>query len=71
MESSKADHSNDGIQKQVSSNDYSYTVGWSTEDQVFVARVAEFPSLAAHGETAEEALQEIRFVVAEAISIRI
>ncbi len=42
---------------------YLYSVGWSDEDDAFVARVAEFPSLAAHGETQEEALREIKNVV--------
>ena len=42
---------------------YLYTVGWSEEDNAFVARIAEFPSLAAHGATQEEALREIRDVV--------
>ena len=42
---------------------YQFAVGWSEEDEIYVARVAEFPSLAAHGENPEEALKEIRFVV--------
>lgn len=42
---------------------YLYSVGWSDEDDSFVARVAEFPSLAAHGDTQEEALREIKDVV--------
>ena len=42
---------------------YLYSVGWSDEDEAFVAKVAEFPSLAAHGETQEEALDEIKSVV--------
>ncbi|HEY0048945.1 MAG TPA: type II toxin-antitoxin system HicB family antitoxin [Pyrinomonadaceae bacterium] len=42
---------------------YLYSVGWSEEDEAFVARVAEFPSLAAHGEMQEEALREIKTVV--------
>jgi predicted RNase H-like HicB family nuclease len=42
---------------------YLYSVGWSEEDEAFVARVAEFPSLGAHGETQEEALREIKTVV--------
>ncbi|HKQ03542.1 MAG TPA: type II toxin-antitoxin system HicB family antitoxin [Blastocatellia bacterium] len=42
---------------------YLYSVGWSEPDRAFVARVAEFPSLAAHGDSPEAALQEIRFVV--------
>ena len=42
---------------------YLYSVGWSEEDEAFVARVAEFPSLAAHGETQEAAMLEIKNVV--------
>ncbi len=42
---------------------YLYSVGWSEEDEVFVARVAEFPSLAAHGDTLEDALREIKNIV--------
>lgn len=42
---------------------YLYSVGWSEKDEAFVARVAEFPSLAAHGDTQEEALREIKDVV--------
>lgn len=42
---------------------YLYSVGWSEGDEAFVARAAEFPSLAAHGETLDSALREIREVV--------
>ncbi len=42
---------------------YLYSVGWSEKDDAFIARVAEFPSLAAHGETLEEAMNEIKSVV--------
>lgn len=45
------------------SEQYLYSVGWSDADEAFVARVAELPSLAAHGETQEEALREIKAVV--------
>ncbi len=44
--------------------DYSYVVAWSDEDNAFVARVTEFPSLAAHGSSQEKALREVRSVVA-------
>ena len=44
-------------------SDYQYTVSWSEEDQAFVGRVAEFSSLAAHGDALEEALREISLVV--------
>ncbi len=43
--------------------EYSYTVAWSEEDDAFIGRVVEFPSLAAHGSTQEKALREIRSVV--------
>lgn len=43
--------------------EYSYSVVWSEEDGVFVARVTEFPSLAAHGGSQEKALREIRNVL--------
>ena len=42
---------------------YLYSVGWSEEDAAFVSHVAEFPSLAAHADTLEEALREIKTVV--------
>jgi predicted HicB family RNase H-like nuclease len=47
---------------------YLYSVGWSEEDDAFIARVAEFPSLAAHGDTQEEALGEIKEVVRSVLS---
>ncbi len=43
--------------------EYSYTVAWSDEDNAFIGRVVEFQSLAAHGNTQEKALREIRTVV--------
>ncbi len=43
--------------------DYSYIVIWSEEDKAYIGRVAEFESLAAHGETQQAALQEINQVV--------
>lgn len=41
---------------------YLYTVGWSEDDEAYVARVAEFPSLAAHGNSREAALRSIQKV---------
>jgi predicted HicB family RNase H-like nuclease len=46
---------------------YTYTVAWSAEDHAYVSRVAEFPSLAAHGDTIESALIEIRNVLGAVI----
>lgn len=46
---------------------YEYRVNWSEDDAAYVARVTEFPSLAAHGETMESALREIKFVVSSVL----
>ena len=46
---------------------YEYKVYWSTEDQAYIGKVAEFPSLAVHGDTPQDALQEIQFVVKEVV----
>ena len=46
---------------------YTYRVEWSEEDQLHIARCLEFPSLAAHGDTAEGALKEIEKVVEEVV----
>lgn len=43
--------------------DYQYSVGWSEEDRLYIGRVAEFPSLAAHGNSQAQALEEINQVV--------
>ncbi len=48
---------------QHKAEEYLFSVVWSDDDKVFVGRVVEFPSLAAHGNTMEEALKEIREVV--------
>jgi predicted HicB family RNase H-like nuclease len=49
------------------SEDYLYGVEWSDDDQAFIGRVLEFPSLAAHAKTQEAALREIRSVVGYAL----
>jgi predicted RNase H-like HicB family nuclease len=46
---------------------YTYRIEWSEEDHCHVARCLEFPSLAAHGDTIEEVLREIKYVVAESL----
>jgi predicted HicB family RNase H-like nuclease len=47
--------------------DYQYSVGWSEEDQAYIGTVAEFPSLAAHGDSFEDALKEILTVVTDVL----
>ncbi len=46
---------------------YTYRIEWSEEDQLFIARCLELSGLSAHGNTNEEALKEIKFVVSESI----
>jgi predicted HicB family RNase H-like nuclease len=52
--------------KQFETRDYVYSVVWSEEDEAYIGRVLEFPSLAAHGSTQAKALSEIRSVVQHA-----
>ena len=46
---------------------YKYHVAWEQEDEVYVARVAEWPSLAAHAGEPDAAMRALREVVAAAI----
>lgn len=46
---------------------YTFRLEWSEEDCAYIARCLEFPSLAAHGSTREEALQQIEAVVLESV----
>lgn len=52
-----------------SADKYTYRIEWSEEDGAHIGRCLEFPSLSAHGETAEKALKEIEFLVAETIRL--
>ena len=47
---------------------YTYRVEWSSEDEAYLGRCLEFPSLGAHGQTSQEALAEIESVVAESVT---
>ena len=49
------------------SDRYTYRVEWSTEDDAYLGRCLEFPSLGAHGVSAQEALAEIESVVTESV----
>jgi len=48
-------------------NKYTYRIEWSEEDQIYLARCLEFPGLSAHADANEKALQQIKYVVSEAI----
>lgn len=51
------------IEAKFKATDYQYSTGWSEYDEAYIAHVAEFPSLGAHGNTIESALAEIQKVV--------
>ena len=46
---------------------YAYFVEYDKEDDVFIAKCAEFPEITAHGKTQEKALAEVRKVILESI----
>lgn len=46
---------------------YTYRVVWSEEDQLHIARCIELSNIAAHGETAKDALVELEKVVSETL----
>ena len=46
---------------------YAYFVEYDEEDDIFLAKCAEFPGLAAHGNTQEKALAEVKKVVLESL----
>ena len=46
---------------------YSHVAEWSEDDRLYVARVAELPSLTAHGSSSQDALEALRTVVEFAI----
>ena len=49
--------------------DYHFKTFWSDEDNCFFGICIEFPSLSAFGDSEEEALAEIKFVICECIKI--
>jgi predicted RNase H-like HicB family nuclease len=49
--------------KEVSAYHYTYSVLWSEEDRAFVARVAEFSALEAHGDSRGSSLRSLKSVV--------
>lgn len=46
---------------------YSYSIEFDGDDNIYIARCAEHPSLMAHGKTQEEALKEIKVAVLGAL----
>ena len=52
---------------QVVHDHYTYREEWSAEDNAYIARCLEFPSLATHGPNPEAALLELRALVADIV----
>jgi predicted RNase H-like HicB family nuclease len=53
--------------KKINVDKYTFRIAWSEEDVCHIARCLEFPSLAAHGATIEDAFREIEHAVAQSI----
>jgi predicted RNase H-like HicB family nuclease len=49
------------------SRHYSFRIEWSEENEAFIGRCLEFPSLAAHAPTPNKALKSIEEVVEESV----
>ena len=48
--------------------EYTFTCKWSAEDGQFIAGVAEFPSVQAHGETRQKAVEAAKYVLADILA---
>jgi len=46
---------------------YTYEAMWSEEDRAFIARVREFPSLEAHGDSRGGSLRALKSVIAAVV----
>ncbi len=55
------------MKREVNVQKYTYRVEWSEEDQAFVGRVLEFPSLGAHGKDSISAHRELVKVVGSVV----
>jgi predicted RNase H-like HicB family nuclease len=51
----------------MSAAQYTYEAMWSQTDRVFIARVKEFPSLEARGDSRESSIRALRNVVAAVV----
>jgi predicted RNase H-like HicB family nuclease len=46
---------------------YTYEARWSEEDRAFIARVREFPSLEAHGDSRGGSIRALKSVIATVV----
>ena len=51
----------------MSVSQYTYEAMWSEEDRAFIARVREFPSLEAHGESRGGSIRALKSVIASVV----
>jgi predicted RNase H-like HicB family nuclease len=52
----------------MSASQYTYEAMWSKEERVFIARVKEFPSLEAHGESRGSSIRALKSVIASVLN---
>ena len=51
----------------MSAAQYTYEAMWSEEDRAFIARVKEFPSLEAHGDSRGGSIRALKSVIAAVV----
>lgn len=51
----------------MNASQYTYESMWSQEDRAFVARVKEFPSLEAHGDSRGSSIRALKSVIASVV----
>lgn len=51
----------------MSASQYTYEATWSEEDRAFIARVKEFPSLEAHGDSRGGSIRALKSVIAAVV----
>jgi predicted RNase H-like HicB family nuclease len=56
------------LNMQATHDHYTYRQEWSSEDDAYIARCLEFPSLATHGPSPEAALSELRMLVTDIVT---
>jgi predicted RNase H-like HicB family nuclease len=53
--------------QEMNAAQYTYEAMWSEEDRAFIARVREFPSLEAHGDSRGGSIRALRSVIATVV----
>jgi predicted RNase H-like HicB family nuclease len=51
----------------MSASQYTYESMWSKDDRAFIARVKEFPSLEAHGDSRGSSIRALKSVIASVL----